>query len=412
MNRRQFLATAIGSGGAVACETWPRRSRPAPEWAAILERMPASIRRFIDQPEHEIQLIYTRIDRDVSGRATLTTLPWHLAPHRWFSAASWVKLPAVLLTAERLTALGGDADVRIVLDRPPETGNWDVAEPLDEPFERTVRRLFTVSENVPFNRLYEYLGQREVGEGLVAHGYRDARVIARLGSADVAANRRVGASRLVDRSGRELERRAARENPAAPHFPYGRVFKGRGWQTATGAIEPGPHDFSKTNFLPLSSIHGMLAALMFPDSVPELARWRIAPAMREMLSKELARWPRESSDPVYDPSTYPDAAAKFFVIGGSKDRAPDSLRMFGKSGQAYGYLQDCAYIVDRASGVECLLAATVHANADGIFNDDRYEYEDVGFPLLAALGRAVLEYERERPRRAPARFDQLPTSWT
>ena len=28
-------------------------------------------------------------------------------------------------------------------------------------------------------------------------------------------------------------------------------------------------------------------------------------------------------------------------------------------------------------------------NADGIFNDDVYEYESLGYPFLAALGRSV-----------------------
>jgi hypothetical protein len=40
-------------------------------------------------------------------------------------------------------------------------------------------------------------------------------------------------------------------------------------------------------------------------------------------------------------------------------------------------------------------------NADGVFNDDAYEYDEIGMPFLARLGRAVYEHElrRERPRR-------------
>jgi hypothetical protein len=56
-----------------------------------------------------------------------------------------------------------------------------------------------------------------------------------------------------------------------------------------------------------------------------------------------------------------------------------------------------------------LLSANLYANADGVLNDDRYEYDTVSRPFLAALGRAALAAEKERPRlhRADAAF--LPT---
>jgi hypothetical protein len=43
-----------------------------------------------------------------------------------------------------------------------------------------------------------------------------------------------------------------------------------------------------------------------------------------------------------------------------------------------------------------MLAASIQANADGIFNDNRYEYDTVAIPFMAAWARAVLEVERER----------------
>ena len=373
--------------------------------------MPRDLAALVARPEHEVQAIYTRIDRDRSSRPTLTSAPLALAPERWFSAASWVKLPAVLLGAERLTSLGLDASARIALDRPPATGNWDVTEPLDEPFERTVRRVFVVSENVPFNRLYEYLGQRELGEQLTAHGYADARVIARLGSGDAEQNRSVGGRRVLDSGGTTIDRREARRNDAEPSFPFAPVLKGRGWQADDGSIVPGPHDFSRTNFIPLSAMHDMLAALVCPEAAAPAARWQLSENLRHTLLTELARWPRESIDPVYPTPEHFDGFAKFFIVGDTKANASADVRQFSKSGQAYGYLQDCAYVVDRAAGVEFLLTATIHANADGIFNDDKYEYDQVAIPFLASLGRAVLDYERSRPRAIRPNFAGLPTVW-
>ena len=63
-------------------------------------------------------------------------------------------------------------------------------------------------------------------------------------------------------------------------------------------------------------------------------------------------------------------------------------------------MTDNAYVVDFANGVEFLLTATVLVNANGIFGDGEYEYDELGFSFLAELGRVIYDYElgRERPR--------------
>ncbi len=54
--------------------------------------------------------------------------------------------------------------------------------------------------------------------------------------------------------------------------------------------------------------------------------------------------------------------------------------------------------VDFEKGVEFLLTAVVLINDNGIFNDGVYEYDEVGFPFLAELGRVIYEYELKRQR--------------
>ena len=65
-------------------------------------------------------------------------------------------------------------------------------------------------------------------------------------------------------------------------------------------------------------------------------------------------------------------------------------------GYAYGTLTDTAYIVNEDEGVEFLLHATILVNADQIFNDDQYEYDEIGIPFLAALGREIYRLEKEQ----------------
>ena len=81
---------------------------------------------------------------------------------------------------------------------------------------------------------------------------------------------------------------------------------------------------------------------------------------------------------------------------------------------AYGYLVDNVYVVDFKHGIEFLLAAVVHTNDNGIYNDDKYEYRNIGLPFLRDLGVAVYEHELRRSRAHRPNFEQLETlfGWT
>ena len=48
------------------------------------------------------------------------------------------------------------------------------------------------------------------------------------------------------------------------------------------------------------------------------------------------------------------------------------------------------------NNIEFFLTVTILVNENMIFNDDIYEFEQVGIPFLGALGRAVLEEIRVR----------------
>src|SRR5690606_574373 len=100
----------------------------------------------------------------------------------------------------------------------------------------------------------------------------------------------------------------------------------------------------------------------------------------------------------YDPAKYPDGYGKLFMYGDTKDRIPENIKIYSKLGGAYGTLTDCAYITDTKNQVEFMLTATILVNKNGIFNDDAYEYDQIGIPFLAELGRELYALEVERKR--------------
>ena len=400
MDRRAFLGTvsALTLAGCVA----PRRNpiafaRERTPWRRVFERMPPALAACIDDPAHEVQILRTRIHRNAEAAIVTTHDQYGWSPRRWFPSMSMTKLPMALLAAEELSRRGLGLEVRLAPDPPSLSGEWPTDEPAAEPVARTMRRIFTVSENTPHNRLYDFIGPEAIQHRLAELGYGNARVVNRIG-APVGDGRSTRSGRIVSATGEQLAVWPAREFETLP-FPYGKALAGRGWMEDDGRVTPGPHDFSHGNFVPLADLHHMLLAMALPEAVLPERRWAIAAPMREEILEIMAMMPRECSDPAYGPDENYDGYARFFILGDSHADKPAGLHLIGKVGQAYGYLGDTEYVRDDASGAEFLLSAVICVNADGIFNDDKYEYDEVGIPFLAALGHAVLEDESEAARR-------------
>ena len=46
-----------------------------------------------------------------------------------------------------------------------------------------------------------------------------------------------------------------------------------------------------------------------------------------------------------------------------------------------------------------MLTATVYVNSDGILNDDKYDYDETGWPFMKELGQTIYQYELNRARK-------------
>jgi hypothetical protein len=173
---------------------------------------------------------------------------------------------------------------------------------------------------------------------------------------------------------------------------------GRGHMNKGQLVEQ-PFDFSTKNRFPLSDLHSMLMSVIFPDAVPKQQRFNLTDEDYQFLYRYMSMMPKESDHPQYDTSHYTDAYVKFLLFGGDGPIRDSNIRIFNKVGDAYGFLTDVAYVVDFANGIEFLLSATIYCNSDGIFNDDKYDYDTVGFPFFRNLGRVIYSHEKRRERK-------------
>ena len=141
--------------------------------------------------------------------------------------------------------------------------------------------------------------------------------------------------------------------------------------------------------------------MLFPEAVPEEQRFDLTDEDYRFLYRYMSQLPRETTYPDYASDTaenYYDSYSKFFLFGDSPDEIPDNIRIFNKIGMAYGYLTDNAYVVDFENNVEFMLTAVIHVNENQIYNDNKYEYDEIGLPFFTKLGQEVWRYEQQRER--------------
>ena len=361
---------------------------------ALMASQPEHFAAVLDDPAiHRVQIIYTQIDRDEANRPSFRSFSYRLNEDEYFYPASTVKLPTAVLALEKLENLAIDG-----VDRNTTmlSGDSDTGKSIG----RYVREIFLVSDNEAFNRLYEFIGQQPLNERMRQSGFDGTRIMHRLQiPLSVEENRHTGPVSFVE-GGEVVYSENARysgiDYTATTPTPLGRA------EVVGDELLERPKDFANKNAFPLQAQHDVIKALMFPGSVDENMRFALGAENYEFLLKNMSAYPRDSGITEYlDESRYPEGYVKFLMFGGDAPDIPDNIRIFNKVGDAYGFLTDAAYIVDFENGVEFILAATIYTNANQTFNDNVYEYDEIGFPFMRNLGNAVYEVElqRERTRR-------------
>ncbi|MDP9230461.1 MAG: hypothetical protein M3O67_07300, partial [Bacteroidota bacterium] len=160
-----------------------------------------------------------------------------------------------------------------------------------------------------------------------------------------------------------------------------------------------PFNFSKKNRFSLADLHAILRSVFFPEAVTKKQRFNITDEDRKFIQKYMSMLPGESKFPSYAPPEYWDEYVKVLLYGTEKNITDPNIRIFNKEGDAYGFLIDAAYIVDFKNNIEFMLSAVIHCNSDGIYNDDKYDYDSVGYPFMKHLGQIIYDYELKRERK-------------
>jgi len=364
-----------------------------------------------DKDSFHLQIVFTQIDRDEKNQPHFTHHFYHVND-RYFYPASTIKFPAAVLALEKLNNLsisGVDAQSTMLTDSACSGQSVVYNDPTSASGKPSVaqyiKKILLVSDNDAYNRLYEFIGQQHFNARLQNLGFKDAQILHRLSiPLSQEQNRHTNPIRFTDTAGNLLYTQPMKYSDM--EYQRRNDFLGKGYMASGKDYYNGevlvkePMDFSKKNRLRLPYLHQMLQWVMFPATQPQNNRLNLTNEDYKFLYRYMGMLPGESKYPNYTAPDYWPAYCKFLMMGSEKGDWPNkNIRIFNKVGDAYGFLIDVAYIVDFETKTELMVSCSMLCNSDGVFNDDKYDYDSIGFPFMKNLGQVLYQYEKNRVKK-------------
>jgi beta-lactamase class A len=333
------------------------------------------IKKIMDHPEaFELQIIYTQIIRGKNNKITLKDYTYNLNKDDYFYPASTVKFPIAVMALEKLNSIPNTSiNSQFMIE-----GN-----PNNIKFAEEISKIFAVSDNEASNNLFEFIGFDYLNKNMESKGLKPFRVNHRLSTPNSGS--KTIKSITLTKDDQTTQNFPSYTTQKYSPLQLNKTKKGNGYLENDTLVKE-PFDFSNKNYYPLETLHNTLKRIVFPNNFKESERFHISEKDREFILFSMQNLPKNAG---YDPKEYYDGYCKFFMFGDTKENIPDSIKIYNKVGDAYGTLTDCAYIVNTEKNIEFMVSATLLVNKDGIFNDNIYEYDEVGFPFLAELGRQL-----------------------
>lgn len=336
---------------------------------------------FESSDAYQVQILFAQINRSSNGIELKEHL-YKVDDNNYFYPASTVKFPVAVMSLEKLHQMDIDYKTPYKL----------VTDTLTSSFKKTLQELFAVSSNTAYNRLYEFLGKKHINSTIHSKGINHFRIAHRLSTPN--ANKLDRTAIILNPESESSQILQFEKDKPSTALSMNNLKKGRGFVYGESTIYE-PFDFSYKNYYPIQSQYEVLKRVIFPQLFNDDQGFDLSVEQRNFLLKSMSSLPREVG---YDSREYYDSYGKFFLFGDSKKPIPEEFKIYNKVGYAYGTLTDCAYITNSKNNVEFILIATILVNKNQIFNDNNYEYDEIGIPFLSALGKEIYRYERKRKR--------------
>lgn len=404
MNTRHSFYLIVISLLMVGC----RRSAPQPKpfdyedfFDKILNQSSAgNIPGWDDRRTHEIQLLYTQIDRDSFNVPQFTSYHLELDSPRYFFPGEAIYPSIAALSLAKLNliymnpAYGQPTpETPLLIDEggAPQYPNYNSSMLPDSlpTVRKYVDNMLLRAQPVAYNRLYEFLGRNYIFNTLQQKGMTSANVIERYDAPefDAYSNRFTNPLRLQEAGADTIiyEQEKMMGDERSHTYLQG-VLRGRAYIRPDGEVINQPFNFGAHNYMSLPDLQHSLRVLLFPEYTDYDSGYVLTEENYQYLNTRLNRKNTNQRGQ------------------GFAQQLPSSCHVMGIMGRGYGFTTDCAYVFDPESGVEFLISAVIYTNANDVFEDGEYEYTQVADPFLGAYALALYNHEIKRPRQVRPDF--------
>jgi hypothetical protein len=373
------------------------QAQTSPFLDSLLKSSLTTYGNVLSQPnKYKLQVIYTQINRDENNKPSFKEFKFHVNKN-YIYPASVIKLPislAALLKLQELKEKGIGLETTMTTDSAfycqkkiisdtssfsdlPSVGNY-------------IRKMLLVSDNNACARTYEFVGCDYLHKKLEEIGYENIRIINRLDGQCPGDTAKITPPIYFLSDNKDtLYKQPLTFSQYKKTHPI--------VDSKVGKKPKGEKDFAKHNYLPLHDLHDIMRRIIFNNHLNGDDKLPLTEGNWQFVVKQLGMLPKESHFPKYDKKTYYDSFKKYFMFGSAVATIKgDSIRVFNIVGRAYGFLIDCAYIVDLKNNIEFLLSSSIYVNERDIVGSGKYEYELLGLPFLRDMSKTIYSYERTR----------------
>lgn len=374
----------------------------------LLQKNPELFGQILKHPtHHEVQILYTQIDRDKNNIPHFKSFGYRLDPTWYFYPASTVKLPTAIFALEKINELkidGLDKNTPLRIDSAYERQTSVRTDSSSEnslpSIAHYIKKVLLTSDNDGHNRLFEFVGRAEINDKLKKHGSKYSRIVNRLAIGDKGIWAKHTNPFTFYKDDQIIYKQDAQYDPKDYEMPWLKnTVQGIAYMNAADELVHEPWSFEGLNVYALADQQLMLKKLLFPEAFPVKQRFNLTEDDYRFIYYYMSRSPQEVTYPKYDANEFWPTYSKFVYFGRDKSISSfQNIRSFNKYGDSYGYNIDNAYIVDFEKGVEFLVSVVVQSNQNGIYNDGIYEYETVTYPFLKNLGEVLYQEELKRPK--------------
>lgn len=393
-----LVTMALITGGCATSRsgTFPNLFQPA-------SRTPPALHRVLEQSQaHRVQILVTSVRDSKKGAPRVQRFGYRVDAEYFYPASS-IKLCAAVAALQVSEEVSRDQKLPDLLDVPMDIAplfpgdevQRDDPSNLDGGFitlGHEIRKLALVSDNQAFNQLFDVVGHERMNWSMHALGLKSVVINHRLSesrSIPVPTGSAAVSWRLP--GGRVVGIPARSSHVLLTNLQPGTAI-GTGYLNGKTLVNQ-PLEFRQRNGISLVDLQDLLIQVARPDVDVGKPRLRLWESHRAHLLRGMTEYPRESVNPRYPPDPYTDDYCKFLLPGVRRvypSEAPGTrVEITGKIGRAYGFTVENSYLYNPLNRAGVFVTAVIYTNADGVLNDDQYEYDEVADPFMSALGEWV-----------------------